>query len=655
MTGRSPEARRSSTATRTPLGKLLKIVILLWTVVIAYAFAKYTLATRFQPYDDEGYMLLSLAHYVSEGSLYRHTYSQYGPFYFYAQQACFQLLRLPFTHDAGRFVTLLYWAASALFGGAFVYKISKSALLTSAAIASCILLGSTLANEPGHPQQVVLFLFVLACCLSLTESLVLSRVSLVALGAIGSALLFTKINVGVFYFAALAQTCLCLLPRSRIRMVGLGLMLAYAVGSPLLLMHSYFGEWARGYCLLAVLCGGSTFLCGSFLKPRVRLSASRLLWTLLGILTMAALVVIKTRSEDIPLRVLLEGVLWDPLKHPELFSLPLSVGPWEMTSALLFLGCAGMVWHLSERLRARLHLIGAVQCITGVVTIVALVCSPRHAVWVLPLLPLSLVSLKDNCLGLSYNLPRLFVANLAATQFLQSYPVAGSQLSVGAMPLLLWGFISIADGIDGLRTVLDLDGYPKYAVTSALILAFSFAGMMATGFPTGGYYFPASHLRGAQSLHLSPAQEGAYRFLAESIHANCDVLFTMPGMGSFNFWSGVPTPNGSNLTAWMKGFSVERQEEILGILQSKPRACVIDHRELVRFWGSTGQQLESSPLASYILHMRKVAARGGYEIRVQATRRSPWAAIEPHSCTLNALNARVLGEKHSVVLGGSGT
>jgi hypothetical protein len=49
-------------------------------------------------------MLLSLQHYLQEGGLYVRTYSQYGPFYFFAQHFLHSLLNLPVTHDAGRLV-----------------------------------------------------------------------------------------------------------------------------------------------------------------------------------------------------------------------------------------------------------------------------------------------------------------------------------------------------------------------------------------------------------------------------------------------------------------------------------------------------------------------------------------------------------------------
>jgi hypothetical protein len=111
----------------------------------------------------------------------------------------------------------------------------------------------------------------------------------------------------------------------------------------------------------------------------------------------------------------------------------------------------------------------------------------------------------------------------------------------------------------------------------------------------------------------------------------------MPGISSFKFWSGVPTPNGSNLTAWMKAFSPERQKQILDILQSNPRACVLYNKALVGFWGSTTEELARLPLASYISdYMPIVAEEGRYEIRVNPTRNSPWIEVTreivPTSC-----------------------
>src|SRR5580658_8131879 len=94
-----------------------------WTVLAALialagaVVATAPLLTRFSAWDDEGHMLLMFAHYSAEGQLYTRTFSEYGPFYFYAQSIFFQLLHWPLTHDSGRLATLIYWITSSLLAG----------------------------------------------------------------------------------------------------------------------------------------------------------------------------------------------------------------------------------------------------------------------------------------------------------------------------------------------------------------------------------------------------------------------------------------------------------------------------------------------------------------------------------------------------------
>jgi hypothetical protein len=144
------------------------------------------------------------------------------------------------------------------------------------------------------------------------------------------------------------------------------------------------------------------------------------------------------------------------------------------------------------------------------------------------------------------------------------------------------------------------------------------------------FAYPASRLHGTASLHLPADEEDRYLFLANTISDNCDLLFTLPGMGSLNYWSGVPTPNGLNVTVWVKAFSPERQQRILEILKANPRACSVYNARLANFWGVSSEELSGVPLARYILHdMRKVAERDGYHIRVHPRRDSPWV-VDPH-------------------------
>ena len=140
-----------------------------------------------------------------------------------------------------------------------------------------------------------------------------------------------------------------------------------------------------------------------------------------------------------------------------------------------------------------------------------------------------------------------------------------------------------------------------------------------------GFGYPGSQLRGSAMLAIEYPLEARYRFIADRVAANCDVLFTMPGMGSFNFWSGVGPPNGSNMTGWLQSFTIERQNRILQLLRARPRACAVYNEELLKFWRTSDRQVAASPLAQYILHgMVKAAERDGYEIRIQPWRTTPW-------------------------------
>lgn len=608
--------------------------------LVALVFGRYTLATTFRAYDDEGYILLSLDHYLGGGHLYTEVFSQYGPFYFFAERALFRLLQLPVNHDAGRLVTLICWLLSAGLAGYFIYKVSRNMILASAAGLAAMSLASVLANEPGHPQQVILPILMLACCASVTGG----PSGLLLLGALGAALSLTKINVGVFYFVAVAFTLVCRFPTGRLRTLGTGFLLAYAVGFPIALMHRDVLGWARGYCLIAILCGVSTFVAGLLTTPSSRRPMRSVLYVVLGAVLAAMFVVIGTMWQGMSLSTLLEGILGTPLKHPGVFEIPLMVSKIRVLFAVLVFVCIALLFGYRDRWRAYSDRLDALRCVTGLCVIAVLTAhqSPAFIVTFLPyvaiFLPLGLIPTGDRLWPQSDCLPRLFVTSLAATQFLQPYPVAGSQLNIAAAPLLLWAFFCVHDGADGLFRLVPRtrewlgETFPKESVLGGLVVLPLAVAMLRSGIRLERHSAPPSSLRGATSLHLPPEVEATYQFLANNIRANCDVLFTMPGMGSLNFWSGVPTPNGLNLTAWMKGLNPEQQRQILEALQINPRACVVYNPDRLRGWGTTAQDLDELPLARYVLYdMPKISQKQGYEIRVHPQRTSPWIEVGARS------------------------
>jgi hypothetical protein len=271
----------------------------------------------------------------------------------------------------------------------------------------------------------------------------------------------------------------------------------------------------------------------------------------------------------------------------------------------------------------------AARCLPGVLVI----GYPPVSLMVISLLPLTLIPWEREEWQASDYFPRLFVTGLAAMQLLQLYPVAGSQISISTSPVVLWAFLCVYDGAGGLVRVARKMGWAAYLLRSEQIVS-GFL-LLALGFSVArhsdwyrGYPEPASRLRGSSWLHLPVDSERLYEELADDVHANCDVLFTMPGMGSLNFWSGVPTPNGLNHDAWMRGVPLNQQGQILQSLEKNPGACAVYNEQLALLWQSTASEMDALPLGHYVMHdMPTVWRQGGYEIRVSPLRRVPWTPV----------------------------
>jgi hypothetical protein len=600
--------------------------------VVGLLFGRHLLAMTFHNYDDEGYFLVMIRHYLSGEHLYTEVYSQYGPFFTFAQKAMFRLLQLPVTHDTGRQVTLIWWLLTAVLAGYFIYKLSKKIVLASAAGLATMSLASVLASEPGHPQQIILPLFMIACCASVSDG----PISLLLLGAIGAALVFTKINVGIFYFAGVALTLVCRFPAGRIRTIGGYFLFFYAVGFPVVLMHRDVPGWALRYCVVAILVGVSAFLAGLLTSPASPKPWRSVLYVSVGVVITTIAIVFGAELQGMSARTLMEGVVWGPSRHPGVFSVQIWIPKTSILLAVLVAGSVAWLYRFRNRWQSHADWVDALRCMVGL----CLICTLPVLPWLLlgrifpcamMFLPLGLLPINGRAWQPAEYFPRLFVTCMAATQFLQAYPVAGSQLNIAAAPLLLWAVFCFHDGADGLFRLVthrrERSGYGVFgdSILGVLVIVFLAVIMLGSGALRHHLSNPSSALRGASSLNLPPTMEGTYEFLANDVAANCDVLFSLPGMGSLNFWSGVPTPNGMFLGAWMRALSAEEQQDILDLLKKDTKACVVYNEKIALWWGPTVQEMNTLPLAHHIIHdMPKVAERQGYEIHVHPQRTSPW-------------------------------
>lgn len=609
------------------LTRFLRAAIAVSACVVALRVGYFQLATTFNLFDDEGYILISLRHYMAGGHLYSQVFTQYGPAFYFIQSGLFHLLHQPITHNGGRIVTLLLWIAAAVAGAWLLYRISRSLLLASAALLMMMLAGASMAGSPNHPQHLILLLLVLSCCAALS----LSPPRLIALGALGATLLFIKINIGLFFFVALFATLVCMLRPSLLRRAA-GLMLfAYFLFAPIALMHRDLHSWARGFCLAEVLAGVAVFLIAFFTSVPWATALKEFLYPLVAAITVSIIVVLATMLQGMSFHTLLQGVLLDPLRQPQIFELQhhISLKAFVAIAAPL-LAIAILYWR-SQAAQRSLSWIELLRGAMGLFILIEFLRTAEISPLILLFLPFSLLRGQRQEWSLPEYLPRLFITLLAVAEILEDYPVVGPQLSVASGPVILWSFLCIHDAARELMRRFPDPAHSRTSMPSALTLAGALLLLCAEAqlFHSKVWRtqssWPHSTLAGSSSIRMAPATNQMYTALVNDIRLNCDMLFTVPGTNSLNLWSGVRTPNGFNLTAWVKGFSADRQQEIRQILASDPNACVVVNPTRGAEWGSTDDDLAASPLASYILHvMPRASLIDGYEIRGNPLRSIPW-------------------------------
>jgi hypothetical protein len=571
-------------------------------------------------YDDEGYLLLSLLNYLKHGGLYTTTFAQYGPFYFYAQQAMHWALHLPVNHDGARSLTLFYWLLSSLLSLCFIFRLTRSLPLASVCFLGSLEISKVLHFEPGHPQEIILVLVQSALLLSLLIRGRWSTQALVGIGAIAAFLCLTKINVGVFFSFAVLMSCLAVLPPNPWRKVTLIAASLAAIVMPLGLMNTYLKTWALHYCLLMVGCIAALCLTSGSVRVRDPISPRQLILLPAGGIAVSIAILLLAMGQGTSPRSMLDGIVLMPLRHPGVFYLVFWVPGSRLLLVALLLLITGSLWMFRDKLKSHPFRLGAIKALLGVAALAMLWHNfPLAILIVLPLLPVLYLDASGEMRPLEWMLPRLLLCFLVGFEFLQAYPVAGSQMQIALTPGVAWACLLVFDGISpNAEGHTALEFVRRHSLGISLVLQTMLLVLVWRSHLNIRTMGPTLDLPGAKHVHATSEKVATYKTLVAEIRQDCDTLFTMPGMGSLNLWSERPTPNGYNLSAWMTAFTDEEQQGIVDILRRTSRPCVVYNDKLVHYWMPSGTApLSSSPLAKYVFYeMRPVSQVSDYQLRV---------------------------------------
>lgn len=570
-------------------------------------------STTFMLYDDEGYVLLSLRHFLAGHALYDELFTQYGPFPYVYHLLLTGLLDLPLTHEVGRALTTLHWVACSLLAGLAAREASGRSAVGLAAAGVTFALLWQMALEPNHPGSLIAVLVAAGGWLAARWPSTARPAGIAAvLGVLAAALLLTKINIGILFASGVA---LVLLRDTAwpARFAGPARVAAWA------------GLLALPWGLMNAQLHRPAML---FFALQFTLAAAGLLWvnppaaaTLPLRSAPVAALAAGLAGAAIALGPLLRGttaaalvgaVLLDPLRHPANFIFPF---PWEARTGWLAGGAwlltAAAGWQLRRRGALgpglRRLVVGARLAVFGLFLLRLPTWPTINTLWdyfgvCLPLAPLFVVPL-----GPAGERRAVFpLAAVALPQVLHAYPVAGSQVSWGSfllLPVFAAGLAeawTVLGAARGARTARWVGGSFTGVLAAAALFVVSL--LAREGWQRHTSSLPLG-LPGAETLRPGGEARVTLRTLTLNAQVHADVLFSRPGMYSYNLWSGADTPTLRNATHWSWLLNADEQRRIVRRLESTPRRAIITNRRLdefmVRYEVPMDGPLQSHLLAGY--------------------------------------------------------
>jgi hypothetical protein len=576
------------------------VVVVLILVLALAATGWGMLFSHFAIHDDEGYILMSAREYFVNGRLYDHVYTQYGPAYYFVLDVYQYGLGL-IDHTSGRLITLWFWLGTAGCCAVLVRRETASLALSLFTFGATFLYLYFLPNEPMHPGGMIIFVLAFSTVglVELIRRESWTGFSLIA-GITASVLLLTKINVGVFYVASVGAWGILNATSAAIRRAAPFLS---AIGLSLLagaLMRPLWSEpWIQTY---VVLFGVGAITLSYAIQGQASFGARQV-----AIFALAALAAIIALAASVSLRGtsiagLVDGILLRPLRHPSSYSYPVDWRPGALLFGIVSLALAGLDFHL----RAKRSISAADRLVTalrwgqaaGLLLAIALLMHSRviGAVfsYVAPLIWISVSPLSGAEPAGRSHTTRGLVAMILLLQFLHAYPVGGSQESWGTflfVPLIILG---LAELRPRLRK-------RAWSGVTAVLMAVLFGKVAWAGFEVQRTYASRIELKlpGAGTLRLPENLRSAYEILSVNAVVHADMLFSLPGMFSFNLWTALPAPTARNTTLWFTLLTENEQREIIASLDRAARPCIIVQESLVEMMRAERIPMQG-PLVDYV-------------------------------------------------------
>ena len=584
------------------MGKRTATFALAVLAVILAVPGYWLLFTTLMAHDDEGYVLITLKNYSDHGGLYSHVFSQYGPFFYFFHDFGHRIFSYEFNNTTARLFTLGCWLTASVACASLVWKQTQAWWLAGATLFLTFVYLQLMVSEPIHPGGLIAALVALAAWggADFIGRRAITGLA-VAAGAVGAALVLIKINVGVFFLLGTGAWFVLHLPSTagaRVSTILAGLVLAIL---PFALMTAELDKsWAQQFALLASVAAVTTMIAGW--RDRSEITG----WKYAGYGLAAALVagiiaIVGVCGRGTSLAEILNGVVLSPLRQPGIYHYapdwkPASVLIAGLSLALVF------VHQLAPKFPIAGVLVGARILIATSIGLAACGWFPfsLHSSvmsYVLPLTWIFTVTLTPGQTA-KRSPVTVWIGILLVLQYLHAYPVAGSQIAWGtflAIPLIALGLHDALSWL-ALRQSLLLPRSISFACGALSLI--SITQLSSVGWLRYQSSQPLG-LPGAENVRPPGEFSAALRMLSLNAVAHGDMLFSLPGMFSFNQWTQLPTPTLDNATHWFTLLNPTQQQRIADSLTHSERPVVIVHQGMLAFLEESHFKV-SSPLHDYL-------------------------------------------------------
>lgn len=578
-------------------------VIVLVAFVVSLHYVYYAMFATFQPYDDEGYMLIALSEYNEGKILYEELFTEYGPFYFFYHSALSSLIGYPINHDNIRLVTAAHWAIVALLGSGFVWRLTRSLPLSFGTYLLLVEHLNALKNEAGHPHSLLILLIMASLFASSHLHSIKRKAFLsLAMGGMAAAAILIKANVGLFLFLPPLYCFLFFYPVSKTRSAGLCGVTTVLILLPTLLMGTKMvgNAWVIRYCVatsvgligLHLICSRSEkgpplsplllkmFGCGVLIVSVITVGYAILLgtspWTLFHVLFLR------------------------PFDFPGSFSIPLQFP----TIVLLVAGVASVLG---------IYFHGALSILRIFAALSILLASQQwlYQSWIVGLAPLTWLVVYPSSKSRSEGIPRLILGLLCLTQTLVAYPVAGTGRSLATFLFVPLAAVLLFDVISEFRNNRQTDWLtPLLCITVALII-----GLCST-YKTHQLNYGwgiSPKFPGTRRVRLTYNKFALYSWLINNLRS-AGTFVSIPGLNSLYFWTLKRPPTARNAGHWFTLLTSKEQQEVVRALEQKDNVLVLQNSAMTSRW-LRGHELSPKPLVRYIqTQFKSYASNGEYSL-----------------------------------------